>query len=44
MIGSPASISAWRFVPSPLTSTPIIARTTPPDHGPVAGLRQATAQ
>ena len=29
-IGSPASMSAWRFVPSPLTSTPIMRRLHPP--------------
>ena len=28
-MGSPASISAWRFVPSPLTSTPITRPTIP---------------
>ncbi len=27
-IGRPASMSAWRFVPSPLTSTPIMRRST----------------
>ena len=34
--GSPASSSAWRFVPSPDASTPIIAALDPADHEVVA--------